>query len=51
MVFKIIRKHIYTSIIMLHSLTSWDVSSSRYIMIDLKEFPCAAIITFFPCWS
>lgn len=28
--------------------TSWEVSLSRYIMIDLNEFPWAAIITFFP---
>lgn len=29
-------------------LTSWEVNLSRYIMMDLSEFPWAAIITFFP---
>jgi hypothetical protein len=29
-------------------ITSWEVNLSRYIMMDLNEFPWAAIITFFP---
>lgn len=28
--------------------TSWEVSLSRYMIMDLNEFPWAAIITFFP---
>lgn len=29
-------------------ITSCEVNLSRYIMMDLNEFPWAAIITFFP---
>uniref|UniRef100_A0A0V0I2G7 Putative ovule protein n=1 Tax=Solanum chacoense TaxID=4108 RepID=A0A0V0I2G7_SOLCH len=34
-------------------ITSWEISLSRYILMDLNEFPWAAIIIFFPLasWS